>query len=90
MQATSQILCLLAKRIQRNRKSCKLVLHLPEIPQLSAKGAYDTIRDPFKTVANSERRPVLRTTVVVPHSCRLLLQVPICQEASQPHNRSRH
>jgi len=87
MQATSQILCLLAKRIQRNRKPRKLMLRLPEIPQFPTK-AYDAIRDPFKTVANIERRPVPRPTVVVPHSCRLLLQVPICQEASQPHNRN--
>ena len=62
------------------------MLRFPEVP---TKVAHDAIRDPFKTVANIERRPVLRPTVVVPHSCRLLLQVPICQEASQPHNRSR-
>ena len=51
---------------------CKFMLRLPEVPQFSTKGAYDTIRDPFKTMANIERRPVLRPTVVVPHSCRLL------------------
>ena len=32
---------------------------------------------------------VYKEIVVVPHSCRLLLQVQICQEASQPPNRSR-
>ena len=88
MQTMSKILCLLAKRIQSNRQPSKFMLCLPEVPQFSTKGAYDTIRDPFKTMANIERRPVLRPKVLVPHSCRLLFQVPICQKASQPHNRS--
>ena len=64
------------------------MLCLPEVPQFPTKGAHHTNRDPFKTMANIERRPVLRSTVVNPYSCRLLLQVPICQETSQPHNRS--
>ena len=80
MQTTSQILCLLAKHIHRN--PCKLLLRLPEVPQFPAKGARVTNRDPFKTVANTERRPAIGSRVVVPHSCRLLLQVPIRQETS--------
>ena len=58
------------------------MLRLPEVPQFLTKGAHDTNRNPFKTVANTERRPVLRLTVVVPQSFQLLLQVPICQEIS--------
>ena len=73
MQVMSQIMCLLAKHIQRNRKSLEFMLRLPEISQFPTKGAYDAIRDPFKTVANSERRFVLCTTIMVPHSCWLLL-----------------
>ena len=41
------------------------MLHLPKVPQFPAKIAYDTIRDLFKAVANSECRSVLCTTGVV-------------------------
>ena len=82
MQITSQILCLLAKHIQRNRKPCDLMLCLPKVPNFPTKGAHDTNRDPFKTVANIECRLAVCSTVVNLHSCRLLLQIPIRQETS--------
>ena len=62
------------KEIENLINSCCL----PEVPQFPAKRAYDTIRDPFKTVTNSGCRSVLCTTGMVPRSCRLLLQIPIC------------
>ena len=52
------------------------MLCLPEIPQFSIKGGDDTLRDSFKTVANSERRFVLCTTVLTPHNRRLPFQFP--------------
>ena len=65
------------------------MLRVPEVPQFPAERTYYTIRDPFKAVANSECRSVLCTTGVVPCGCRLLLQIPICKEASQPYSQSR-
>ena len=41
---------------------------VPEVPQFPAERTYDTIRDVFKAVANSECRSVLRITGVVPRS----------------------
>ena len=41
------------------------MLCVPEVPQFPAERTYDTIRDPFKAMANSECRSVLCTTSVV-------------------------
>ena len=69
MQAARKVMCLLAKHVQRNRNPHKFVQRLPEIPKLPAEGTYDTFRNPFKTVANRDRRSVSHSTVVVPHCC---------------------
>ena len=68
MQTASQVMCLLAEHLERNRNSHKLVYCLPEVPKFPAKGTHDTFGNPFETVANCECRFVLHPAVLVPGS----------------------